>query len=79
MQDARFQHLLDLASDHGVGVAVLCTSREAADNLRQQLYVVRARARSAGETKYDELSLSISPHSAEILYIYKPKDSNEQP
>ena len=74
MQDLRFQGLLDLASEHGVGIAVLCTSREAADTLRQQLYVARARARQDGETKYDSLSLSISPHSAEILYIYKDQE-----
>lgn len=71
MADPRFETLLTLAAEHSVGIAVLCTSREAADNLRQQLYVTRARQRQQGELKFDALKLSISPHSAEILYIYR--------
>lgn len=62
--------LLDGAMKEAVGIAVLCHSREAADTLRQSLYVVRAKAREAGNMTYEELTLSISPHAGDILFIY---------
>lgn len=57
------------------GAAVICFSRESADRLRQCLYVARAKAREAGELKYDSLTLSISPHSENILYVYTQTSS----
>ena len=65
--------ILEAALAQDVGLAALCHSREAADKLRQTLYVARAKAREAGRVDFDSLSFSISPHSAEILYIYKGK------
>lgn len=66
-----FLALLDKALSESVGIAALCTSREAADELRQALYIVRSKARESGEMKYDVLSMSISPHAGDILYIYR--------
>lgn len=63
--------LMRSALEQKVGLAVLCTSREAADKLRQTIYVVRAKARESGDLSFDCLSLSISPHSSDILFVYK--------
>ncbi len=59
------------------GIAEYCKSPQAADTLKRKLYETRATQREQGIDKFDVLSISISPHSEEILFIYKrpPGDS----
>ena len=71
-----FLSLLQQALSEPIGVAVFCTSTAATDTLRQLLYVARGQARDAGEMEYDCLSLSIAPHTDDILYIYHRPSSN---
>ena len=54
-----------------VGLALLCNSATDADLAKRNLYVARANARKEGNTTFDSLSISMSPHSDEILYIYE--------
>lgn len=77
MATDKFLEILEKAVDHSVGFAVLCSSAEAADKLRRLLYVKRAEAREGGDVRFDCLSMSLSPHAGEILYIYK-ESSDEQ-
>jgi len=80
MQD--YIALLDSALEQPVGIGVLCHTRDTADELRQALYIARAKAREAGEQKYEQLTLSISPHSSDILFIYHsaalPEDADKR-
>ncbi len=71
-----FENVLAFASKQPVGIAVLCHGAKEADKLKRKLYALRAAAREAGNKDYDELTLSFSPHSGDILYVYKraPKD-----
>jgi hypothetical protein len=66
-------------SPHGIGV--LCTDSQAADQAKRQLYLARAKDREAGTVEgsnYDDLSISQSPHSTSILYIYVKKETDAQ-
>ena len=62
-----------------VGIALLCKSAEAADSAKRQLYSTRAKARENGDKSFDDLSISQSPHSDEILYIYHRKGNEDEP
>ena len=66
-----------------VGLALICKCAEGADSAKRQLYSARAKARDAGDKTLDNLSISQSPHSDDILLIYKTKegadDSPESP
>lgn len=62
---------LDQALATEWGIAILCHSREKADDVRQALYAERLRLREAGDNSYDALSLSISPHAGDVLYVYR--------
>ena len=62
------------AYDEPVGRALICNNREAAEKVRQHLYLVRAKLRDNSEDNtcpFDELTISVSPHSGEILYVYR--------
>lgn len=70
--------VLEKALEQPVGLAAMCISTEAADTLKRKLYEARAKARDQGDHRFDLLSMSISPHSGEVLYIYK-REENEEP
>ncbi len=61
---------LNEAKAEPVGLALICKDPDKADQAKRQLYSARANAREAGDKTYDTLSISMSPHSDEILYIY---------
>ena len=69
--------ILDLALGEKTGVGLICHDREGADRARQRLYALRLSLREEGVSKYDSLSLSISPFSSEILYIYHQESSHD--
>lgn len=62
--------ILNAAKAHSVGVAAMCESIEAADDLRRRLYMLRAKLREQGDNSFDSLSLSVAPSSSDVLYIY---------
>lgn len=62
---------LEQANAKPVGIAVICKCPEGADQVKRQLYLARAKAREEGNTALDSLSISMSPHSDDILFIYK--------
>jgi len=57
------------------GLALICHSAEKADQAKRQLYSARAKQRESGDTSFDSLSISMSPHSDEILFIYHSGDN----
>ena len=59
------------------GLAVICTSPQAADKVKRLLYSARAKARESGDTTLDSLSISIAPHSDDTLFVYIRSDSEE--
>jgi hypothetical protein len=69
-----FDNLLAVATKQPIGVAVLCHTAKAADQLKRLLYVRRAKAQERGVTDYNVLSISFSPHAGDILYLYKRTD-----
>ena len=73
-----FDGILEEAINQPVGCVALCSSAEAADKLRRLLYVRRAQAREGGDFRFDCLSMSLSPHSGEILYIYRKQSDEPQ-
>ena len=70
---------LEKAKAEPYGTALLCKSSEAADSAKRQLYAARAKAREAGNKSFDSLSISMSPHSDEILFIYHSKENLDEP
>lgn len=52
------------------GTAIICKDGVSADRFRQSMYLVRKTLRELGDTRFDSLQISISPHSRNILYIY---------
>lgn len=71
-----FRLVLEKALHAEYGIAALCHSSEAADTLKRKLYECRALLREEGDRSFDTLSMSISPHSGDILYIYKRREEN---
>jgi len=69
--------LLKEAKIQPVGLALICKCPEGADAAKRQLYLARANARKAGDKTYDSLSISMSPHSDDILFIYQRTDEGE--
>lgn len=67
------------ANAEPVGLALICKCPDGADSAKRQLYSARAKAREAGDKSLDNLSISMSPHSDEILFIYKTGESDESP
>jgi hypothetical protein len=61
-----------------IGIALICKDAQAADSAKRQLYSARATARSQGDKSLDSLSISMSPHSDDILLIYKTEVANAQ-
>ena len=73
---------LENAKAEPSGIALLCKDAAAADSAKRQLYSARAKARTSGNKTFDSLSISMSPHSDEILYIYesqKKDNSDDSP
>lgn len=60
------------------GLALICSSPKNADKAKRQLYLARATARKAGDKTLDSMSISMSPHSDDILFIYHKKDSEKE-
>lgn len=60
------------------GLAIICNSASDADSAKQQLYSTRARAREDGDKSFDSLSISMSPHLDNILYIYESEAKNAE-
>ena len=60
-----------------VGLALICKCAEGADQAKRQLYLARAKAREGGDDSLDTLSISLSPHADDILFIYKRKEDAE--
>jgi len=58
------------------GLALICSSPKNADKAKRQLYLARATARKAGDKTLDSMSISMSPHSDDILFIYHNKDNS---
>jgi hypothetical protein len=69
---------LNEAKAEPTGLALMCHSAETADQAKRQLYSARAKAREGGDNSFDSLSISMSPHSDEILYIYESEDKDAQ-
>ncbi len=76
---ATWLEYLEQAKAEPVGIAILCHSPEDADTSKRNLYATRAKAREEGNKTFDSLSISMSPHSDEILYVYESevKDAQE--
>jgi len=71
---------LENAKAEPSGIALICKDSETADSSKRQLYLARAKARKEGNKSFDSLSISMSPHSDEILFIYHSKEiSNDSP
>jgi hypothetical protein len=71
-----FLEILEKALAEPTGIALLCNSSEDADTAKRKLYEARAVAREAGNKEFDDLSMSISPHSGDILYVYHKDQRN---
>ncbi len=56
------------------GIALICKDPTATDQAKRQLYLARAKARELEDKSFDDLSISMSPHSDDILYIYHKTD-----
>lgn len=69
---------LQEAKAESIGLAIICNSASDADQAKQQLYSARARARESGDTSFDSLSISMSPHLDNILYIYESEAKNAE-
>lgn len=68
------------ANAEPIGLALICKCPAGADLAKRQLYSARAKAREQGDKTLDSLSISMSPHSDEILFIYKREDKdNDSP
>ncbi len=76
---ATWLEYLEQAKAEPNGIALLCKSTEAADSAKRQLYSARAKARDKGNKTFDSLSISMSPHSDEILFIYHTKEYPDEP
>jgi hypothetical protein len=63
--------ILKRALEEPVGLALLCNDRQSADDARQALYAERLAQREAGNTAFDNLTLSIAPHASDVLFLYK--------
>ena len=70
---------LNQAKAEPTGIAVMFRSSNDADIGKRQLYAARAKARDEGNKTFDSLSISMSPHSDEILYIYESEATHESP
>ncbi len=68
---------LQQAHEQPVGLALICNSAENADSAKRQLYAARAKARDKGNKTFDALSISMSPHADDILYIYSREESED--
>jgi hypothetical protein len=66
----KYIELLEKTLLEPYGSAVLCNSNLSADRLRRSLYYAIAKLRDSGRSDFDDLSISICPHSEDILYIY---------
>ena len=74
----KFEQILDDAIKHDFGVGVLCNGAPQADALKRLLYKKRAEARERGDTRYDRLSLSFSPHAGDVLFVHKKKEDPDE-
>jgi len=66
----KFEQALKDAAESKHGLALLCHGAMAADKVRRLLYVRRAHAQKRGVRDYDSLSISFSPNSGDMLFIY---------
>ena len=73
-----YEGLLKEALSQPIGLGVICKGNDGADRLRRILYKTKRTLRDGGETRYDDLVLSISPGSDIILFIYPKGQTNGQ-
>ena len=73
-----YEGLLKEALSQPIGLGVICKGNDGADRLRRILYKTKRTLRDGGETRYDDLVLSISPGSDIILFIYEKYEPNGQ-
>ena len=73
-----YEDLLEEALSQPIGLGVICKGNDGADRLRRILYKTKRTLRDGGETRYDDLVLSISPGSDIILFIYEKYEPNGQ-
>ena len=69
--------LLESAKAQPIGLAVICKCPEGADSSKRLLYLARAKARDNGNKTFDSLSIAMSPHSDEILFVYNKPETEE--
>jgi len=77
MEKDTYLKILEAAVLSPTGVAAVCLDALSADKVKRQLYARRLKVREQGDTSYDGLTISISPHCDKTLYVYTKETPDE--